>query len=72
MKRKYLYFVAYSYNTVENIGTGEACIARRHKIDSQKDILNVMDFIKNHNGFQGVVITNIILLKKSWFKDLSK
>ena len=63
-KLKYVYLVVYTYRQGINAGTGSTVVYRANKIDSEKEIKSVAEFIKTEYKNDMVGLTNFILLNK--------
>ena len=56
MRKKYIYFVSYSYTKGKLSGFGNCENRRTHKIKNQNDLNETMESIKRDYGFDTVII----------------
>lgn len=63
-KFKYCYHVAYHWKKGSDTGFGTLILKRKDPLNTQEEIASTVNFIKQENSFENVLILNFIRLKE--------
>lgn len=63
-KFKYCYHVAYNWKKGSDTGFGTSIIKRKDPLNTPEEINSTVNFIKQENSFDALIIINFIRLKE--------